>query len=1250
MSRANTLSFLFPKFLNQNTNTPEDTPNIQTQIPKTFNELSRKKRSRLLCLVESWIKTKDVHSKGYCDVSRNSSGNRNIKIYYEVYGNGPKKLFLVMGMLGSTDFWKIQTQTLSKNPEYQICVFDNRGSGRSSIGKGPYNTTEMAVDSLLLLKHLDWTQNVHLLGVSLGGMIVQKMCLLATYFFSTKTGKFFPIEHALLQFLNKDHLHDFQNTSTPNSPTNSPSLSSSNQNQNQNQNLNLNSNKNKGAPCFQNYTLFKTVTLVNTYQSSIGILPTKKGFFFALNGLSFFNGNIEPLIDVVFTKSWLNEKFDLKKYFSGYDDNDDKHFDYLNRHVIFAVFKAIKKNIAADKSSHSTKISDLLKTDTPFDRKKSLSSTANSKKYPKTRRRSSNLNNFPKNLKSKSVKRSYSYNNTLNTRINSSYLKCTSSPNLIHPQKLEIYPEPHTQNNDLSKYKISSNDNPPEKIHRLINDDYEFNKTAINNPNNVTSDYKCEKSIDSSTLSTKLNIYPSVNEASDENETMTNTSNVSTILAKSNDSSFVDSFISNLNSLTLPKTIKDQPVENFEPPNPLIFKHITARPIKTNRYTLTRRVSSTLTKKSSFKLQKDSNLTAESLTKLNLPTDKKSNGYNRLSRMSIFKGLKQHVGDVYQLTAAVGHNLSYDETKLIVVRNPNTKFMVIHGSKDNVIRSSYCRNLAQHLDALYATIYDAGHMPMFDAPETFNNLFEGFVNNSDWFQISTDDKSSLVKMVGIENHETMALAIESEAHSGINNPSLLKIGPFINQSIQNKIKENCGHKTNVSEGSIAYSTSKAKSPELYPLNLYNSQNSKSNNVNNRKTLQDPLHPNDTLSNKDKLCKKLNPKRSWSTPNLANENKNSTKSSHEHSKPSSINSNNKIESHISENNIEAEHYETDKIIEAESYDTDIINKAEPYETDNINEVESLDTENISKTEPPNNNTNKETKSHQAKSIDESFFFNKSKGFFSFFSFKYNKKKNLFDSSIISFEPKTPNTIERSKNIIVQSNDHVYPVELFQTDKINASPISNAGSNKLFYEVSAAPKSYKNRHTSSIPSVSSSVTALDRMHKSILGLFPKLFKSKTYPISHLPYFGKKKNSSPNAEIDLSALKRKSSSEGLQTNPSKLAIVEQKPDMQDENLIDQVFTEKNIEPKLITDDDAHSFANFSYRLYKLQPIEVFQNDFFGTNSKVSTVKNVISELEPSLLGLEFDRPFKIQKYTNFEKSKLSSATSTWLDYTFR
>ncbi|OMJ23788.1 hypothetical protein AYI69_g4867 [Smittium culicis] len=1244
MSRANTLSFLFPKFLNQNTSTTEDSPNNQNQIPKTFNELSRKKRSQLLCLVESWIKTKDVHSKGYCDVSRNSSGNRNIKIYYEVYGNGPKKLFLshslaifsfsylfeTLGMLGSTDFWKIQIQTLSKNPEYQICVFDNRGSGRSSIGKGPYTTTEMAVDSLLLLKHLDWTQNVHLLGVSLGGMIVQKMCLLATYFFSTKIGKFFPIEHALLQFLNKDHLHNFQNTSSLNSPTNSPSLSSSNQN--------LNSNSNKGIPCFQNYSLFKTVTLVNTYQSSIGIVPTKKGFFFAFNGISLLSGNIEPLIDVVFTKSWLNEKFDLKKYFTGYDDNDDKHFDYLNRHVIFAVFKVIKKNIAADKSSRSTKISNLLKTDTYSDSKKSLSSTVNPKKYSKTRRRSSNLNNLSKNFKSKQPKRSYSYNNTLNTNRNTSYLKCTSNPNLIYPQKLEIYPEPHTINNtspdfntensNLSKYKLSSNDNSTEKIHHLINDNSEFNNTIKNNLNNVTSDYNCEKSFDSSTLSTKLIVYPPVNEASDENATMTNTRNFSTKLTKSNDNSFVDSFISNLNSLSLPTTKKNQPLENSDPSNSLIFKQLTARLLKANQYTPIRRVSSNLSKKSSFKLQKDNTLNAGSLNKFSLPVDKKSNGYNRLSRVSIFKGFKQHVGDVYQLTAAVGHNLSYDETKLIVVRNPNTKFMVIHGSKDNVIRLSYCRNLAQRLDALFATIYDAGHMPMFDAPNTFNNIFEGFVNNSDWFQVSTDDRSSLVKMVGVKDHETMALAIESEAHSGINNSSLLKKGPFSNQCFQNKIKESHGYETNVSEGSINYSSRKVKSPELHALNLSKSQNSRNNKVSNRKTLQDRLNSKDNISCKDKLSKKLNLKRSWSTPSLANENRNEVKFDRERSKHSFINSDNKIESHISENNIEAE----------------------SYETDNNNEAESFEIENISKTEPPNGNINNEAESLETKSINENFFFNKSKGFFSFFSFKYNKKKSLFNSSITSFENSTPDSIERSKNIAVQPTDQVYPIENFQTNERDVSPISKDGNNKLFYEVSTAPKPYQNRHTSSIPSVSSSVTALDRMHKSIIGLIPKLFKSKTYPIPHLPHLSKKTNSTPSVEINLPELKCKGSSEVIHTSPSNPAIAEKKLDTLNENLIDEIYTEKSIESKLITNDNTHPNADFSYRLYKLQPMEIFQNELFDTNSKVSIIRKVVNELEPSLLGLEFDRPFKIQKYTSFEKSKPSSASSTWLDYMFR
>jgi hypothetical protein len=78
-------------------------------------------------------------------------------------------------------------------PQYSILVFDNRGVGNSDTPRGPYTfvpfdtdgtrlglmyrlrTSGMAEDVVVLLDYLGWTEerSLHLVGISLGGMIAQ---------------------------------------------------------------------------------------------------------------------------------------------------------------------------------------------------------------------------------------------------------------------------------------------------------------------------------------------------------------------------------------------------------------------------------------------------------------------------------------------------------------------------------------------------------------------------------------------------------------------------------------------------------------------------------------------------------------------------------------------------------------------------------------------------------------------------------------------------------------------------------------------------------------------------------------------------------------------------------------------------------------------------------------------------------------------------------------------------------------------
>ncbi|KAJ1977324.1 hypothetical protein H4R34_003622 [Dimargaris verticillata] len=109
------------------------------------------------------------------------------RLYYELHGTGPCKLFWIMGLNSTASFWKLQTEYFGASDRYQVCVFDNRGIGKSEVSPGPYSITMLAKDALDLLNHLGWSRDVHLAGVSLGGMIAQKLVLMVPSAFATAT-------------------------------------------------------------------------------------------------------------------------------------------------------------------------------------------------------------------------------------------------------------------------------------------------------------------------------------------------------------------------------------------------------------------------------------------------------------------------------------------------------------------------------------------------------------------------------------------------------------------------------------------------------------------------------------------------------------------------------------------------------------------------------------------------------------------------------------------------------------------------------------------------------------------------------------------------------------------------------------------------------------------------------------------------------------------------------------------------------
>lgn len=85
------------------------------------------------------------------------------------------KLLYVMGLNNSCFAWEKQVAHFGREAGYQVLVFDNRGVGHSDSPKGLYKTSEMALDTVELLDFVGWERDVHVIGVSMGGMVAQEL-------------------------------------------------------------------------------------------------------------------------------------------------------------------------------------------------------------------------------------------------------------------------------------------------------------------------------------------------------------------------------------------------------------------------------------------------------------------------------------------------------------------------------------------------------------------------------------------------------------------------------------------------------------------------------------------------------------------------------------------------------------------------------------------------------------------------------------------------------------------------------------------------------------------------------------------------------------------------------------------------------------------------------------------------------------------------------------------------------------------
>lgn len=96
-----------------------------------------------------------------------------VSLYYEDEATGTP-LVLLHGLGGSSRVWDQHVPALAKH--HRVIRPDLRGFGRSARPPGPYSVEQYAADLLAVLRGagVEW---VHLLGISLGGVIAQRFAL-----------------------------------------------------------------------------------------------------------------------------------------------------------------------------------------------------------------------------------------------------------------------------------------------------------------------------------------------------------------------------------------------------------------------------------------------------------------------------------------------------------------------------------------------------------------------------------------------------------------------------------------------------------------------------------------------------------------------------------------------------------------------------------------------------------------------------------------------------------------------------------------------------------------------------------------------------------------------------------------------------------------------------------------------------------------------------------------------------------------
>src|ERR1051325_10306348 len=102
--------------------------------------------------------------------------NAAVEIEYESFGEGPETILLVNGLGSQMTRWPAAFCEKLVARGYRAIRYDNRDTGLSSWPTEPYSVHDMAADGVAVLDAAG-VSRAHIAGVSMGGMIVQKIAI-----------------------------------------------------------------------------------------------------------------------------------------------------------------------------------------------------------------------------------------------------------------------------------------------------------------------------------------------------------------------------------------------------------------------------------------------------------------------------------------------------------------------------------------------------------------------------------------------------------------------------------------------------------------------------------------------------------------------------------------------------------------------------------------------------------------------------------------------------------------------------------------------------------------------------------------------------------------------------------------------------------------------------------------------------------------------------------------------------------------